>query len=151
MSITVTTPGGDQFRLPQAGDPNWAKDVTNYLYYLKDAQLQGGLIVTNMIVITPTTQTVQAGDAIDPTETSSVRVLTNGSDVVLNGVTPVLIPNGSDGQQLRITCVDETGSVTIPDSGNVDSNGPVTLVYGQKIDFTWDQVLGLWTENNRNN
>ena len=151
MGIQVTTVSGDVFTIPERGDPNWGKNLTEYLVSLKDALKAGESIIAAELVIKPTQVTVNDGDQLDVTGASTVLLTTTGSDVMLDETTPIVIPTERDGKILKLINIDEVNSVTIPDTGIVDINGAVELFYLHSLELQWIEAVGRWIEISRNN
>jgi len=151
MSYQKTTPSGDVFIVPERGDPDWGANATAILDRSLDSLQSGDLLSGSELVITPLNLTVSNGDHINETGSSLVVIKTNGQDVTLDAVAPITSPVGRDGKLLEIINVDNTFLVTIPDAGNTNINGGVTLGYMQSITVRWLGVVSMWSEVARNN
>ena len=151
MSYQKTTPSGDVYTVPERGDPNWGENATAILDRSLDSLLAGDVIITNELVITPLEVTVSDGDILNQIGSSMIILTTDGADATLDEVTPVQSPTDRNGKILRILNVDETYVVNIPDAGNMDINGGITLGYLHYIELQWIEVVGVWIEAGRNN
>lgn len=147
--ITITTSTGDTFNLPEPGDADWGTDVTEFLYFLKDALIAGGVGNFGEFRMTPLSITATAGMALDPSGTSLAE-LNCAANITLNSTTPIQTPTNSDGKMLRLVNINPNFTITIPDNGNVDINGPVILGYLQTLDIQWLDTVGRWVEIARN-
>lgn len=150
MGIQVTTPTGAVFTVPESGDPDWGTEATNFLVYLANALIAGGAGVFSEIVNPPTTVVATNNQILDVTGTSLV-LFNPSASVTLSSTTPIGAPLNQDGKQLTLVNINATNNVTIPDSGNVDINGPVTLGQYSVLTLRWLDSIGRWIEVSRNN
>lgn len=151
MAYSKTTPSGETFQVPEKGDPNWGASVTAILDRSLDSLQAGDLIQTAELAITPLEITVEDATIVNATSSSLILMSTDGTDVTLNEVTPIATPTARNGKILHLVNVDPLHTITIPDSGNVNSNGGATLFNGSIITFVWVGSLNRWLEISRNN
>lgn len=147
---TITTTSGNTYQLPEPGDADWGSDLTELLYELGTSALMAGSVGDfGEFRMTPLNITVTNNMSLDSSGTS-LALLTAASSVTLNSTTPIQTPTSSNGKMLRLVNTHASNTITIPDTGNVDINGPVILGYLQTLDIQWLDSVGRWVEIARN-
>lgn len=155
MAIMKTTPSGDTFSIPEAGEVNWSQQVTNILFYVLDAIRNGDTVQTTELVTRPTVLNVANNDILDVTGVGVVLLQSTGN-VKLNASSPVL-NGGYDGKRLTLICSSDY-EICVPDTdtqGNMQINGPCTLRrnadHTDVLELVWIDSVSKWIETSRNN
>ena len=151
MSIAKTLLGSARV-VPETGETGWGAETTQILVDLIDSnnitveKLASGSLVQ---IITPGTATPAAASTLVPTS-SYMRISGSGGAVTLDTTTPITAGE-FDGQALEIEGTNDTNTVTIEDSGNVELNGLIVLASGTWITLRWNSTAVKWRERNRSN
>lgn len=152
MPTEIITTAGDTYEVPLPGESNYGDEVHNLLVDLgTNALLKNGAVTTSQLVL-PTSGTVTsltAGSVMN-VGTRTVHMVQSASGAItLNSTTP-LNNSSTDGFVVILIGRSATNTVTIPDSGNVDLNGSITLGANTSITLIWMNAIGKWVELNRN-
>jgi len=152
MSIAKTLLGSVR-QVPQTGETGWGSEGTQIFVDLIDSNnisvqklASGSLVFVNGVA---TAAALAAGATLTQTATV-MRVLSTGGAVTLSAVTAIAAGE-YDEQVLEVAGTDNVNTVTIPDAGNMDINGLITLSLGTRISLAWDDGAALWREVSRNN
>lgn len=150
MAITVTTGDGVTFNIPEQGDANWGEELCNYLVHMAGASFSGYVTTTTRLNLSAYNGTLTNGAIIHSENGSFLRLSGYNGAVTANATQP--LNNGTqDGQYLVIAGGSAVNTITIPDSGNVDIRGPITLGLNSVLTLIWSSVAGKWIEISRNN
>lgn len=151
MSIPKTLLGSAR-QVPETGETGWGGEGTQILVDLIDSnniavqKLASGALV---LVFPTATASLAAGATL--TQTAPImRVASTGGAVTLSAATAIAAGE-HDGQQIEIMGTDNTNTVTIPDSGNVDLNGLIVLSDHVAITLEWFDGDSKWVERTRSN
>lgn len=147
--IQVTTTDGVTYSLPENGETNW-NDVVPLLVHLANALLQGTPITTPQLVFDPAIVTFTDGQTFTPGPRTAFLVSGLSGPVTLNASIPISAGT-RNGAVLRLTGTSDTDTVTIPDSGSLQINGPCTLFAEEYIEMMWFTAFNKWIECSRNN
>ncbi len=142
---------GQSRTIPVSKERNWGAEVTAWIGDINDAVDQthslDGSVARARYSVTDTA--LAAGATLTPTHNVH-RVSGSGGAVTLDGTTAFAVGTRSE-QVLVLRGTDNTNTVTVPATSNVEMNGPVTLGDGNEICFLWDDTDSKWKESSRNN
>lgn len=151
MGTTVTTALGNTYSIPSDNETDWGDSQVGpaLIELLRNSLLAGGntpgLKLVGPLVSTPITMAVVVGQTLP---SSSPLYLVSGlaSAVTLSTSTP--IQNGAQpGQHLMLIGTADARPVIVPDSGNLNINGPASLAADQVLNLVW--TGNLWVEIGR--
>ncbi len=151
MSIAKTLLGSAR-QVPQTGETGWGGEGTQIFVDLIDSNniVVQKLASGSLVLVYPTATATLAASATLTQTAPIMQIKSTGGAVTLDTTTPITAGE-TDGQQLEITGTDDTDTVTIPDSGNVDLNGLILLIKHTHIRLVWVSADTQWVELGRSN